>query len=229
MSQPATHASILPRVLEPESMDTAEEAADYDAMDHREVNARFVADLLTQQPAESEILDLGCGTAQIPIELCRQSTTARVVAIDLSAEMLALAKRNLAAAGCAQRVRIERVDAKELPYGDGRFATIMSNSIVHHIPEPRLLLADACRVLAPGGLLFIRDLMRPYDQAAIDQIVATYAAHDTERQRALFAASLASALPLEEIRSLVSELGFAPETVQPTSDRHWTWAARKPK
>ncbi len=63
---------MLPRVLEPEVMDSPEEARDYDAMDHAEVNRVFVADFLRFWPGSGFVLDVGTGTAQIPIELCRQ-------------------------------------------------------------------------------------------------------------------------------------------------------------
>jgi hypothetical protein len=43
----------------------------------------------------------------------------------------------------------------------------------------------------------------------------------------MFEDSLRAALSLDEIRQLVEQLGFAPDCVQATSDRHWTWAARK--
>ena len=64
---------MLPRVLEPEVMDSAEEASDYDAMDHSHVNRLFVTDFLTIWKGANPILDVGTGTAQIPIELCRQA------------------------------------------------------------------------------------------------------------------------------------------------------------
>ena len=79
---------MLPRVLEPEVMDTREEAHDYDAMDHAAVNRVFVADFLAIWDGHNPILDVGTGTAQIPIELCRQATTAQVVAVDMAPEML---------------------------------------------------------------------------------------------------------------------------------------------
>ena len=54
---------MLPRTLEPEVMDTAEEAVDYDAMDHGEVNRRFVGDFLRARAAAGHA-DLGrCGQA----------------------------------------------------------------------------------------------------------------------------------------------------------------------
>ena len=59
---------MLQRLLEPEVMDTPAEAIAYDDMDHAEVNRQFVADLLAITSIDGEVLDLGAGTARIPIE-----------------------------------------------------------------------------------------------------------------------------------------------------------------
>ncbi len=234
---------MLARVLEPEVMATAAEAIDYDAMDHSAVNRLFVTDFLFaalearlpvdgealpgSQSTTVEILDLGTGTAQIPIELCRRAPGARVTAVDLAAEMLQVAKINVQSASLADRIRLERIDAKRLPYRDGQFAAVISNSIVHHIPEPAGALAEAVRVVRAGGLVFIRDLLRPPDDAMVRRLVETYAAGCNVHQRKMFDDSLRAALNLDEIRALVADLGFAPESVQATSDRHWTWSARR--
>ncbi|HEV3417138.1 MAG TPA: class I SAM-dependent methyltransferase, partial [Pirellulales bacterium] len=219
---------VLQRVLEPEVMDTAEEAIDYDAMDHAAVNRLFVTDFLlaatdaglpvaevpsagssvrqvradAPEPAahgasaqsldapygltadESraaeasrfvDALDLGTGTAQIPVELCRRAPNIRIMAVDLAAEMLQMAKINVELAAQRDRIQLDRIDAKELPYVDGRFDAVISNSIVHHIPEPAAVLAEAVRVVRSGGIIFIRDLLRPDDDATVSRLVATYA------------------------------------------------------
>ncbi|MHC4879290.1 MAG: class I SAM-dependent methyltransferase, partial [Planctomycetota bacterium] len=102
---------MLLRTLEPEVMDTAEEAADYDGMDHSEVNRRFVDDLLaditesavgqrlTGDGEPVRILDVGTGTALIPIELFRRPVSASVWSVDLAAEMLIRAERNVRDSG----------------------------------------------------------------------------------------------------------------------------------
>ncbi|MBI3467935.1 MAG: class I SAM-dependent methyltransferase [Planctomycetes bacterium] len=247
---------MLPRVLEPEVMDTAAEARDYDAMDHAAVNRVFVADLLKAAPALSaasvvgdrsarfdanhersdaadaadhwDVLDLGTGTAQIPIELCRHTRGVRVLGVELASQMLQLAAENIPRAGFADRIGLRRADAKALPFPDGSFAVVMSNSIVHHIPEPRQMLGETLRVLKMGGTLFVCDLLRPGDDAAVHRLVQTYAGDANPHQQAMFGASLRAALTLEETREMVQELGFLAQTVQQTSDRHWTWTCRKP-
>jgi SAM-dependent methyltransferase len=231
---------MLPRVLEPEVMDTAEEAIGYDAMDHSAVNRAFVTDFLfaaleADLPVAEgraavagkfvEMLDLGTGTAQIPIELCRRAPNIRVVAIDLAVEMLQVARLNVEMASLRERIMLDRVDGKEIPYEAGRFDAVMSNSIVHHIPEPATALAEAIRVVRPGGLIFIRDLLRPETDVEVRRFVAAYAADCNAHQRAMFDASLRAALALDEIRALVAALGFPADSVRATSDRHWTWTA----
>lgn len=217
----------LPRVLETELMDTPEEAHDYDAMDHAAVNRVFAADFLALYPGSGPVLDVGTGTAQIPIELCRQRPALRIVALDAAHHMIALALDNIARVGLSASITAVTANARQLPYPDGHFHALVSNSIIHHIPVPELVLAEMLRVLAPGGLLFVRDLLRPTDTATLDHLVHLHAGDATDHQRQMFRDSLHAALTLDEVRSLARQFGFADDTVQQTTDRHWTWAARR--
>jgi ubiquinone/menaquinone biosynthesis C-methylase UbiE len=232
---------MLARVLEPEVMDTAEEARDYDAMDHAEVNRAFCDDLLAFAGGalDADVLDVGTGTARIPIALSAlaEAQRARVVGIDLADQMLAVGRENVARAGLASRVSLERRDAKALPYADGAFGAVISNSIVHHIPEPGQVLSEMWRVTAPGGVLFVRDLLRPESEAEVERLVALHGgrppedaalAASFERQLALFRASLHAALTTGEVAALAAPLRIAPDAIRVTSNRHWTLAARRP-
>lgn len=243
----------LDRILETEVMDTPEEALDYDAMDHSAVNRALVDDLLAAMgigdrvsgvgeesslslkslpPAPSpepqtplDILDLGTGTALIPIALCQRLAACRVMACDAAAHMLEHAQYNLAGVNFNDRIQLRQVDAKALPFHETRFDVVMSNSIIHHIPEPLAVLREAVRVTRPSGLLFFRDLLRPDSIDQLRHLVATYTAGANEHQQTMFTDSLHAALSLAEIRDLVASLGFPPHGVQQTSDRHWTWIA----
>ena len=220
---------MIPRTLEPEVMDTPAEAADYDRMDHAAVNRAFAADFLAAWPVRAgEVLDVGTGTAQIPIELCRQAVGFTVRAVDAAAEMLKLADANIQAAGLGTRIGTELVDAKVLPHPASRFTAVVSNSIVHHIPEPALVFAEMVRVCQPHGALFVRDLLRPESAAEVERLVELHAAGANADQKQLFRQSLYAALTVAEVRAVVGPLGFAADMVAQTSDRHWTWSAHKP-
>lgn len=229
---------MLKRTLEPEVMDSAQEAQEYNEMDHSEVNRKFVDELLEfasasanpaheGQPMLGDVLDLGTGTALIPIHLCQAHDDCRVMGIDMAISMLELARYNIEAKGMRERISLAQIDAKRLVFEDGMFDSVISNSIVHHIPEPLKCLSEMVRVTSVGGLIFVRDLMRPSDLATLEMLVETYAGQESEYSRGLFRDSLHAALSIDEIREMIASLGFDPETVQPSSDRHWTWATRK--
>lgn len=210
-------------------MDSEAEAHDYDAMDHAGVNARFCQDLLALEPTLDPTLDVGTGTALIPIELCRRAPLARVTGVDLAESMLALAARNVERAGLAGRIALERVDAKSLGLPSATFDCVISNTILHHVPDPAPAIGEMLRVLRPGGLLFVRDLVRPDGDEQVLALVAQHAAHDTAGQRALFEASLRASFTLDEIRAIAGAHGVPPDALQMTSDRHWTLAFRRPR
>ena len=224
----------LQRVLEPEVMDSEKEANEYNDMDHSVVNQAFVSDLLAFADSNLEegyelgdVLDLGTGTALIPIELCKRHEDCRVMAIDMAVSMLDLARYNVEASGMTQRIVLAQVDAKKMGYDDGNFNVVISNSIIHHIPNPLECVEQLVRVTEEGGIVFLRDLLRPDDLETLEQLVQTYAGEETEYSQKLFRDSLHASLSLEELRAIVQSCGFDPETVQATSDRHWTWAAIK--
>ena len=219
---------MLPRILEPEVMDTPEDARDYDAMDHSAVNKAFVADFLLAFPIGfGSIIDVGTGTARIPIKLAMQCPYMQIVAIDLAEEMLIVARKNIDDAGFGERIRIKLANGRKLPYANDIFSAVVSNSIIHHIPQPFDCLAEIVRVCRTDGYLFVRDLLRPNTLEDLQHLVRTYAAGANPQQRQLFSQSLHAALTLEEVQELVGRLGFAKECVQQTSDRHWTFRGVK--
>jgi ubiquinone/menaquinone biosynthesis C-methylase UbiE len=222
---------MLPRILEPEVMDSAAEAVDYDGMDHTQVNRQFADDFLELLPEPRAdrtfcVLDVGTGTAQIPIEICRRRSDFRLTAIDLAGHMLQVAQRNVIREGLSGRIRLEQIDAKSLPFPANSFDAVISNSIIHHIPEPQVVLREMVRVLRGGGNLFVRDLLRPQNLESLERLVATYAGQANNHQRQMFGDSLRAALSLDEVCKMLLDAGLPAEWVRQSSDRHWTIAGQ---
>ncbi len=221
---------MIPRQLEPEVMDSQAEAIDYNSMDHSEVNQMFAEDLLefvntsdiALYQGQISLLDLGTGTALIPIEVCQRNTDIKVVATDLAHEMLKLAEVNLQQAGLEHLISLERADAKNLSYADQTFDGVISNSLIHHIPAPQIVFHEIIRVVKPGGFLFLRDLLRPDSQTELEHLVEFYAGQANTHQRQLFHDSLQAALTLNEVQEMMQECDLPKNAVKISSDRPWT-------
>lgn len=207
-------------------MDTWLEASAYDAMDFTVVNEAFAAAAVALDPDAVKILDVGTGTARIPILMCQQRPQYLITAVDLAQSMLIIGQRNVEEAQLTQRIRLERVDAKRMPYPDLEFDAIVSNSLVHHLPEPLSLFQEMNRLVRPGGALLIRDLVRPETEQQLDELVARGNTYDT-RQQQLFRDSLTAALTLAEVQDLIDRVGFQQVTLAQTSELHWTIARPK--
>jgi len=226
----ASSAPRVRRILEPEVMDSAEEAEEYDRIDHSTVNERFVADFLAaiQGRARNDrrlVVDVGTGTARVPMVLCETWRDCVVSAVDMAAEMLRVGVTNVGRARLESRVLCVQADARRLPLADAVAPFVVSNSLIHHIPDPLPVLREMCRVAAAGATVFVRDLFRPETDADVERLVTTYAAYETPAQRALFAASLRAALTLDEVRVMVERLPLTDVFLARSSDRHWTLSA----
>jgi ubiquinone/menaquinone biosynthesis C-methylase UbiE len=216
------------RILEPEVMDTPRDAEEYDAMDFTDPNTKFAVDALAllEGRAEAEVLDIGTGTARIPILMLDRSPDLKILAVDLAGEMLRVATRNVMKAGYGEHCRMGKLDAKALRLPDKRYDLVMCNSTVHHIPEPLVLFKEISRVVKPEGAIIVRDLIRPHTMDAAWAIVKSAAAGEHLRQQQLFFDSLCAGLTIAEVEELVSRSGLQRMRVAKVSDRHWT-AERK--
>ena len=220
----------MQRILEPEVMDSPEEAIDYDTMDFTEVNTAFAEKAIAisaryaiaLSPPAAKVLDVGTGTARIPILICQQRPHWQIVGIDLAHSMLQVGLKNVEQAELQQQISLELVDAKQMPYQDGQFDMVISNSIVHHLPDPLPFFREIKRVIKPGGAILIRDLIRPASEeimnALVDSIGTEYNAH----QKLLFRDSLHAAFTLDEVKEMVDKSGLEGVKVYQSSDRHWT-------
>lgn len=213
---------MLERVLEPEVMDTWEDAVEYDAMDFTEVNTAFAERALELGPPSGNVLDLGTGTARIPILIAQRNTALRIVAVDYSKNMLKVGSRNVNAAQLDHRIVLEFVDAKNLLYRDESFDLVISNSLVHHLPDPLPFLKELKRVAKSNAGILIRDLIRPVTTQKLEGLVSRYAAECNDHQRKLFRDSLLASFTIDEINEMVQTAGLGNMSISQSSDRHWS-------
>lgn len=212
----------MQRVTEPEVMDSPQEAIEYDAMDFSDVNTAFAERAIELGPSQGLILDAGTGTARIPILMCQRRPQWQITGIDLAQSMLDVGQKNIEYSGLQYHIKLELVDAKQLPYPDACFDMVVSNSLVHHLPHPLPFLLELKRVLKPNGAILLRDLIRPDSQQSLDAIVERVASECNAHQKQLFRDSLHAAFTLDEVSELMYQVGLEGVKVYQSSERHWT-------
>jgi ArsR family transcriptional regulator len=132
--------------------------ADWDEMRALDLPAQAVEDaLLALFPPspEGRLLDIGTGTGRV-LELLAPRVRLGL-GVDASKHMLALARSRLSGpefTHCAVR----QADMYRLPLADASFDSVVLQMVLHHAEEPKDVIAEAARVLAPGGRLLIIDL-----------------------------------------------------------------------
>ncbi len=102
------------------------------------------------------LLDLGTGTGRMLEFLCLR--VERGTGIDLSREMLSVARANLDQAGCGN-CHVRQGNLYQLPFAPAAFDAITIHQVLHYLDEPAAAIAEAARVLAPGGRLVVVDFL----------------------------------------------------------------------
>ena len=212
----------MERTPEPELMDDPVQAAAYAHADFAEPNRLFIEQFkhyLWPLPDSGHLIDLGCGPGDILLQLAEQLPGYRLVGIDGSAAMLQYAEQRTTS-DLAQSVRWVQARLPALGNANGHYQAIISNSLLHHLNEPGTLWQAIAGALAPNGMYFVMDLLRPRSEAEAAAIVANYAADEPELLRKDFYNSLLAAYRPQEIRAQLATAQL-PGQVKIISDRHF--------
>jgi ubiquinone/menaquinone biosynthesis C-methylase UbiE len=213
---------MIERILEPEVMDSEQEAMDYDSMDFTDVNTDFAQLAINLAPHQAKILDVGTGTARIPIIITNLRPDCQIIAVDMAKSMLTLAQKNVDLANKNNQIKLSVADAKNLPFSSGDFDLVISNSLVHHLPNPLPFFQEVKRVLKPTGSVLIRDLLRPETVSQLEDIVNQANLNYNPLQEKLFRDSLYASFTLDEITNFAQTSGLNHAKIYQSSNRHWT-------
>ena len=212
---------MLIRRPEPELMNEPAQAAAYARADFEAAHGAIVAALvqrLPDFPTTGLVLDLGCGPGDIAVRIARQFPDLSVDGIDGAQAMLAAGHERLQREGLSDRVALHRVCLPGDPLPRTRYSGIVSNSLLHHLHDPQVLWRTVAHALEPGAPVFIADLARPADAAAVDALVAAMSDAPAVLQRD-FRASLHAAFTPDEVSHQVRTAGLD-LTVESIDDHH---------
>ncbi|MBH0178014.1 MAG: class I SAM-dependent methyltransferase [Nitrospira sp.] len=213
---------MMDRILEPELMDDPLQAEAYAHADFAKENQGFVERFREYFPdfSEGHVLDLGCGPADIPIRFVTLYPACQVVGIDASAPMIRLGEQAVKQAGLADRItlRCERIDA--VP-GARIVDAAMSNSLLHHLPNPLQFWHKLRLLVKPGSPVLVMDLLRPESPEAAQAIVDQYAAGEPDILRRDFYNSLLAAFTEDEVTTQLARMNLTRLLIDIPDDRHW--------
>jgi ubiquinone/menaquinone biosynthesis C-methylase UbiE len=218
----------MDRVPEPELMEEPAQARAYAEADFVAVNQGFADRFVSLFPdlERGIVLDLGCGPADIPLRLSRCRPALRIVGVDGSAAMLALANEAIVREAGDGRVSVVRARVPWLPFADRSFDAVISNSLLHHLAMPMPFWREIARLAKPGAPLLVMDLFRPASKDQARELVEAGAAREPEVLKRDFYNSLLAAFTLDEVRDQLRP-SLPHLDCRIVSERHWlAWGRR---
>ena len=155
------------------------------------------------------VLDLGSGTGgDVLVSAHRVGPTGRAIGLDMTPQMLELARRNADEAGVGN-VEFVQGYLEEVPLPDASVDVIISNCVINLAADKAVVLREASRVLRPGGRLAISDVVahQPWPQERREEVEQ-------------WTGCIAGALVEEDYRRMLGEAGFADIEIQRTHEVH---------
>jgi SAM-dependent methyltransferase len=156
--------------------------------------------------AEGEVvLDLGSGGGiDVLLSARRVGPTGQAYGLDMTDEMLELARRNAAEAG-AENVEFLKGEIEAIPLPDASVDVIISNCVINLSADKRRVLEEAFRVLRPGGRFAVSDVVTRGEIPS-----------DVRRSLELWVGCVAGALDQDEFAELLRDVGFEDPSLEPT-------------
>ncbi len=151
------------------------------------------------------VLDLGSGGGiDVLLSAKRVGPTGKAYGLDMTDEMLALARRNQTKAG-VQNVEFLKGEIEDIPLPDNSVDVIISNCVINLSSDKRKVLKEAFRVLSPGGRFAVSDV-----------VVRGEVPAEVRKNMELWIGCIAGALEEEEFKALLLEAGFTDPEIEPT-------------
>jgi arsenite methyltransferase len=151
------------------------------------------------------VLDLGSGGGiDVLLSAKRVGPTGKAYGLDMTDEMLDLARQNAARAG-AENVEFLKGDIESIPLPNDSVDVIISNCVINLSADKRQVLREAFRVLKPGGRFAVSDV-----------VVRGEIPADIRRSMELWVGCVAGALEMQDFENLLREVGFEDPSLEPT-------------
>lgn len=213
---------MMERIPEHDLTDTAEQAEAYANTNFSEPHEAFVAYFKERFPGFSggEVLDLGCGTADVIIRFAKAFPDTHITGVDGARAMLDVGLREIESNGFTKRIELRKCLMPDNSLSEKQYDAVISNSLLHHLNDPLIIWQAVKRCAKKGAPVFVMDLFRPKNTEKAEGLVRMHASDAPQLLKKDFYKSLLASYTSEEISGQLktAELGYL--TVETISDRH---------
>jgi ubiquinone/menaquinone biosynthesis C-methylase UbiE len=205
-------------------MDSQAQTLAYAEADFSDSNTLFVNHFTRSFPGLAKtgnMIDLGCGPGDICIRMAYELPAWRLTGLDAGENMLKKAESAIDSAGLGERIQTRHSYLPDEQLADSAFDAVISNSLLHHLPDPLTLWQTINRIGRPGAPVTVMDLRRPDNRQQAESLLNTYADGEPDILREDFYNSLLAAYTPEEIKGQLEQCGLQHLEFTLPSDRHW--------
>ncbi|MBN1350620.1 class I SAM-dependent methyltransferase [candidate division KSB1 bacterium] len=134
----------------------------YDQMQRRLRDKGWIetGDIIKSGITSGRALEVGPGPGYLGLEWLKHTQNTTLTGLDISADMLKIAKRNAADYQMSHRVNYIQSSGQTMPFGENEFDAVFTNGSLHEWEKPMDTFSEMWRVLKSGGKIFISDLRR---------------------------------------------------------------------
>ena len=203
-------------------MDTAGQARAYAETDFSEAHDAFVAHFTSRFPdfMGGEVLDLGCGTADVIIRFAKALPNTHITGIDGAEAMLDIGFHDIEQRGVAHQIQLRKCLLPDRELSSIKYGAVISNSLLHHLCDPLVIWNTVRQCSKSGAPLLIMDLMRPESKERAQELVQNYAGDASPILQKDFYISLLAAYRIDEIKEQLQTAHLDYLSVEIVSDRH---------
>lgn len=135
---------------------------------------KWIAQNIRDRQVSGTILDIGTGPGRLPIEIVKQVTDVQVVGIDISEDMVRIARKNAEEAGLAHRVNFKVASAYNTGFKDRSIDLVISTGLIHHLKEPVRAFNEIYRILKRGREAWMYDGRKDATKAEIEETIQKF-------------------------------------------------------
>jgi cyclopropane fatty-acyl-phospholipid synthase-like methyltransferase len=212
----------MERIPEPDLMDDKAQAEAYAATDFSEPHDAFVSYFRNHFPYfdSGDVLDLGCGTADVIIRFARAFPNIQITGIDGAQAMLDIGINDIDAAGLSDIIVLKKYLLPDNDICARKYDALISNNLLHHLQNPLVLWDTVMKCTKKNTPVFIMDLYRPESPEEAEKIVELHAEGAPDLLKKDFYNSLLASYNINEIKQQIYQAGLNFLSVDIVSDRH---------